>query len=59
MNLKGPYIWFFIAAVLLFQGVFAIRLITEGLKIKFFYCRNFVIEGFGKTRFQCIVIRTP
>jgi hypothetical protein len=35
-NLKGPRIVFFIAGVLLLEGLFTINLTTEGLEIKFF-----------------------
>jgi hypothetical protein len=34
--MKGPKILFSIAGVLLLQGYFAIKVTTEGLKIKFF-----------------------
>jgi hypothetical protein len=57
MNLKGPEILLFIAGVLLLQGFFlSVKLITEGLRIKFSIADffHFIEEDFIQ-RFQYII----
>jgi hypothetical protein len=43
-NLKEPMLLFFIAKILLLQGLFTIKLITEGLKIKFFIAEILLLK---------------
>jgi hypothetical protein len=44
-NLKGPKMLFFIAGVLLLQGLFTMKLTTEGLRIKFFIAGILLLKG--------------
>jgi hypothetical protein len=44
-NLRGPYILFFIARILLLQGLFTMCLTTEALRIKFFIAGTLLLKG--------------